>query len=451
MRKFQTLFKLMLAIILVFQTVASTALAQRRSNSLPLVRDAEIEALIRDYSQPLFKAAGLSSNSIEIFLLNNRQFNAFVTGTRMFINTGAIAQAGTPNEIIGVFAHETGHIIGGHLTRMRDRLDKAQLVSVLALLAGAGVAAAGSGSAGGALIMGSQHAIMRSLLSYQRDEEVAADRTGAELLEKTGQSGLGMLNTFRRLGKNPLFSNGTLDPYAISHPLPRERVSLLETVVSSSPHYGKKDSPSLQVRHDMARAKIIAYTGGPNAVRNAFRRNLNSVAGRYGHAIATFLSGSPRRALPHINRLIKEQPNNPYLHEMKGEMQLRAGNAAAAAKAFAKAVSLDRHQSGLLRIQLGHALLETNNAANLDKAIKQLKAGISRDRYSANAYGYLARAYAKQGNQILAIAASAEERFLQGNIKDAKQFARRAQPKVKSGSPQWLRLQDIIDYKPGKS
>lgn len=441
----KVLFAIMLSLAFVLNPFINQANAQR---SLPLVRDAEIEGLIQDYTRPIFKAAGLRQGGVEVFLLNRNDFNAFVTGTRMFINTGAIMQAETPNEIIGVFAHETGHIIGGHLVRLRDRLEKAQVLSVLGLLAGAGAAAAGSAQGGAAIIAGSQGATQRTLLAYQREEELAADRAGVTLLNKTGQSAKGMITTFKRLGKNPLFSSGRLDPYAISHPVPRQRVALLTNVAKESPHFNKKDSDSLQLRHDLARAKIAAYSGGAGLVRNLFRKNLNGIAGTYGIAISNFLSGVPRRGIPMMDKLIKKMPNNPYFHEMKGEMLLRSGKAKEAATSFSKAVKLDKRQNGLLRIQLGHALLETNNKNNLKSAIKVLREGTSRDPYSSAGYGYLARAYGANGQQDLALAATAEARFLQGNIKQAKQFALRAQPRIKKGSPQWLRLQDIINYGP---
>ena len=427
----------------VINPFISSAHAQR---GLPLVRDAEIEALIQDYTAPIFKVAGLNRGGVEVFLLNRNEFNAFVTGTRMFINTGAIMQAETPNEIIGVFAHETGHIVGGHLVRLRDRLEKAKILSVLGLLAGAGAAAAGSVEGGAAIISGSAGIGQRSLLAYQREEELAADRAGVTLLNKTGQSSKGMIKTFERLGKNPLFSSGRLDPYAISHPVPRDRIALLSEVAKKSPHFNKKDSDSLQLRHDLARAKIAAYAGGGGLVRNIFRKNINGTAGTYGIAISHFLNGVPRRGLPMIDKLIKKMPNYPYFHEMKGEMLLRSGKASEAAASFQKAVNLDKRQNGLLRIQLGHALLETKSKKNLAAAIKILKEGTSRDPYSSAGYGYLARAYGINGQQTLALAASAEARFLQGNIKDAKQFALRAQPQLKKGSPQWLRLQDIIEF-----
>ncbi len=438
---------MLLVAMLAFVALPFANQSHAQGRSLPLVRDAEIENLLNDYTAPIFRAAGLRSGSIEIFLLNQQEFNAFVTGTRMFINTGAIMQADTPNEIIGVFAHETGHILGGHLTRLRDRLEQAQILSLLGLLAGAGAAVAGGGGdAAAAIALGTGSAARRGLLAYQREEESSADRAGLTLLEKTGQSGRGMLTTFKKLGQNPLFSSGRLDPYALSHPLPRERIAFLQDSAARSPFFDKKDPEALQLRHDLARAKIAAYAGGFNLVRNLFGKDFNSMPGLYGSAIAYHLSGIPRQGLPIMDRLIKQQPKNPYFHEMKGEILLKAGRPADAAKSFKQAIALDRSESGLLRVQLGHALLETGNSANLKAAIQTLKGAVGRDKYSSRAHGLLARAHAASGDQILAMAATAEERFIQGRIREAKQFALRAQPHIKTGSPTWLRLEDIIKF-----
>ena len=358
-----------------FSSFVQLAQAQnRRGGGLPLVRDAEIEALITDYTRPIFKAAGLGKRSVEVFLLNRNEFNAFVTGSRMFINTGTILQSDTPNEVIGVFAHETGHIVGDHLTRLRDRLEKAKVLSILGALAGAGAIAAGSTEGGAAIALGAGSAQRNSLLAYQRGEEIAADRTAVTLLDKTKQSSKGMLVTFQRLGQNPLFSSGRVDPYSLSHPLPRERIQLLNTVARKSPYFNKLDNPALQARHEFARAKIAAYSGGAGLVRSIFRKNLNGAAANYGLAISHFLQGSPQQGIRTMQKLVKQNPKNPYFHEMMGEIYLRSGKANKAVKSFNNAIKLDRRNTGILRIQLGHALLETGKKQNLEAAIKVLKA-----------------------------------------------------------------------------
>ena len=439
---------LLLVLSLLVGTIMQSD-AQRKKKPPPLVRDAEIEGLLKDYTAPIFSAAGLGKKSIKIYLVNKPEFNAFVTGRLMFINLGAIQTSLAPNEIIGVIAHETGHIVGGHLHRLRARVENARILATIGMLAGLGAAVAGGDAgdaAAGAIMYGSQDALRRSVLSYRREEERAADRTAFTLLQKTRQSSKGLLTTFKRFSRS-LNLSSNIDPYKISHPLPRERIAFMTKMAHSSPYYSTLDSKNLQFRHDMARAKIAAYSDGAGAVRRLFSKNLNSPAARYGDAIATYLAGAYQVAIPKIDKLIKQYPKFAFLHEMKGEILLRSGKPKAAIKPFQRAYKYDRHKSGMIRIELAHAMLETGERKLVDKAIKELKAGISRDPNTGNGYQLLARAYGMKGQSNLAIAAAAEHNFNIGRYKQAKQFAKRAQNKLKRGSPQWLRLGDILKYK----
>ena len=219
------------------------AQAQDATRGLPIIRDTEIEQLMRDYAQPILKAAGLAKQNVRVVVLNDRTFNAFVMdGRHIFINAGALFDAKTPNEVIGVLAHETGHMAGGHLQRLREQLATAQTASIVAMLLGAGamVAGARSGQAGGAdvgaaAIMAPQSAIMRSLLAYVRTQEDQADHAGAKFLLATGQSPRGMVDLFKRLSNESLFNTRYVDPYMQSHPLPADRVAALETLARQSP------------------------------------------------------------------------------------------------------------------------------------------------------------------------------------------------------------------------
>ncbi len=320
---------------------------------------------------------------------------------------------------------------------------------------GAGVAGAAAGSssaagAGGGIALGSTEMAMRTLLSYQRTEEMTADRMAVNYLNSTGQSTKGMLDTFQRFASALSLSGTQIDQYRISHPLPRERIANLEELAKKSPYFNKTDSTALQLRHDMARAKIAAYSDNMGALQRMFRSNPGGLAARYGNAITTYLNGSARSALPKFDALIKEQPNNPYFHEMRGEVLIKANDAAGAAKAFQKAVSLDPRKSALLRMNYGRALMLTGTKANMPTAIKEIKAGIASDPEFPGGYGYLAQAYGQQGDMALADLATADQNYYSGNIQQAKIFAIRAQKQMKSGTPDWLRAQDIINTKTKK-
>src|SRR6202790_1320166 len=167
----------------------------------PIIRDTEAEQLLREYTRPILRTAGLEKQNIQVVILNERVFNAFVAdGRRIFVNYGAVMQSETPNQIIGVLAHETGHLAGGHLSKMREQLAQAQTQMIIAMLLGAGAMVAGArgggnsglANAGAAAVAGPQEMIRRTLISYVRQQEENADRAGVKYLTATGQSAKAM-------------------------------------------------------------------------------------------------------------------------------------------------------------------------------------------------------------------------------------------------------------------
>jgi predicted Zn-dependent protease len=431
--------------------VALVGALPARAQGVPVVRDAEIEALVRDYARPIFKAAGLSSAGIRIVLVNDSSFNAFVAGRRLFINTGALLQAETPNEIIGVIAHECGHIAGGHEQRMRDQLERAKTMAIVASLLGAGAIVAGAASnsrglagAGMGLATGGGEIARRSLLSYQRGEEITADRSAITYLNATGQSGEGMLKTFQRFQSALSLSGAQVDPYRISHPMPQDRISNLQGLVEKSPYRDKTDSAALQQRHDMMRVKIAVYTEGQAAASRLMRKSSDTLAVKYGDAQATYLFGDLNSALRKADGLIKTQPKNPYFQELRGDILMKANRPKDAAAAYARAVNLDPAKSGLLPVSYGQALMAVGSPDSLKKAIAQIQVGLSRDNENGAAYRYLAQAYGQSGDVGKAELATADGYYYAGDPKNATIFAMRAQKMLKTGSPDWIRAQDII-------
>ncbi len=452
------LARALVAAAVLLHGMASSAPAHAQQGGVPVVRDAEIEALVRDYARPIFKAAGLANSGINIILVNDDRFNAFVAGRRMFINTGALLQSETPNEIIGVIAHEAGHIAGGHQERLREQLARAQTMAVVAGLLGVGATIAGAATksgglaqAGSGIALGGAEMARRGLLGYQRTEETTADRSALEYLEATGQSAKGMLTTFARFASALSLSGAKVDPYQVSHPMPRDRVSNLETLAKKSRFFDKKDPEALQLRHDMMRAKIAVYTQGQAAASRLFKKDPRGPAMMYGDAMATYLYGNPKSALQKADALIKANPGNPYLHELRGDILIKANKPAEAAQAYASAVKLDPAKSGILQVSYGQALLATGKPDAVQKAVGEIRKGLDRDRENISAYRFLAQAYGQLGEVGEAELATAEGYFYSGVYHDAKVFAARAQQKLKRGSPAWVRAQDIINYKaPGK-
>ena len=430
--------------------------AQDIPKGLPLIRDAETEQLLREYTQPVLRAAGLAQQNIHVAIINDRTFNAFVIDAkRIFVNAGALMQSQTPNQIIGVLAHETGHIAGGHLSKLRAELANAQTAMILGLLLGVGamVAGARSGSVGGnpaVALLAPQSMAMHSILAYQRQQEEQADRAGVKFLTATGQSTKGMYDTFKRFANENLFATQTVDPYVQSHPMPAERVAALEEIAHTSPYWSKLDPPELQARHDLMRAKLYGFLDRPDTVLRRYPPSDTSLPARYARAISTYRHGDMRDAIAQIDGLIQAQPGNPYFYELKGQALLEGGRAVEAIAPLRRAISL-APSPALMQVLLAQALIATNQPSLAEEAINDLRAALARDPDIADGYEYLAMAYGRKGDLAQADLASAQSAFTRGDWKTARQLATRAKARFPVGAPGWVKADDIASFKPPKA
>jgi predicted Zn-dependent protease len=449
------LLALLTTAALVASGVPAPAQQEERAKPPPIIRDAEIEQLLRDYTQPVLQAAGLAKQNIQAVIINERAFNAFVAdGRRIFINAGALMDAETPNQVIGVLAHESGHIAGGHLSRLREQLAAANTQAIIGLLVGLGAMVAASrsgnasaGQAGVAALSAPQAMIQNSLLAYVRAQEDSADRAGVRFLTASGQSARGMYQTFKRLADQLLYSTRYIDPYMQSHPMPAERVRALEELAKSSPYWDKPDPPALQLRHDLMRAKLFAFIDRPDAVARRYPLGDNSLPARYARAIAAYRFSDPNGALAQIDALIQAQPQNPYFHELKGQALLEAGKPAEAIAPLRRAVQL-APSPALIQVMLGQALLATNDKTHATEAVTLLETALKREPESADAYTQIAMAYGRRGDLGHADLASAQAAFMRGDLRTARQLAGRAKTRFPVGSPGWVKADDIASYKP---
>jgi predicted Zn-dependent protease len=447
-----------LASVSVLLTHAGATFAQQ-GPKLPLLRDTETEELLRDYMRPVLKAAGLAQQNIEVVIINSKEYNAFVADARrIFVNYGAIYDSTTPNQIIGVLAHETGHIAGGHLSRLREQLANAQTAAIIALVLGAAALGAGAatgnsreiGQAAPGIIMAPGEIIRRTMLSYIRTQEEAADRAAITYLNATGQSARGLLETFSRFSQQQLFLTQTVDPYLLSHPTAQNRIAQLETLAQSSPHFNKKDPPELQFRHDMVRAKLAGYFDRPEAVARRYPQSNNSLPAQYARVMSSYRWSNIRAALAQVDGLIAAQPRNPYFHELKGQILLESGRAKEALAPLRQAVELSKG-APLIRMMLGQALVQGSaSAEDAQEAIRELRFALQREPNAAFGHRQLAIAYSRIGDRSNADLSGATAAFNEGDFPAAKTMATRAQRSFPTGSPGWLRADDIIKYQPPK-
>lgn len=428
--------------------------------------DTEMENLLTDYARPILERAGQGSGRIRVRILNNPTFNAFVIdGRSIYIHTGVLLNAATPNQVIGVLAHETGHITAAHISALRGEVASLQNRSMLLQLLGIGLMVAGAVAGGGggqdalgagqAVMTGGNETLMRAFLRERQAQEAAADQAGLDLLRKTGQSGKGMLETFQRLLEDNRFSAG--DVYKRTHPLEQTRINLLKEKVVQSEFYDKVDPPELQLRHDLVKAKLNGYLNSPQTVFNMYPASDQSLPARYARAIARLQqgkTGSWENALADIDALIRDQPANPYFQEVKGDFLLKYGQAARAIPAFRKATDLSKG-APQIETQLAKAIIQSNDVTQMDEAIHRLKNALRGEDDSEKqagtfieTYRLLSQAYGAKKQYPEAALAQAEAEVRSGNIKLARERAAIAQQSLKPGTADWLRADDIVNIRP---
>jgi predicted Zn-dependent protease len=409
-----------------------------------LIRDAEIENTIRTFVTPLFNAAGLDPDAVKVYIIDENALNSFVTGGQnIFITTGLLMRADSAGQVIGVIAHETGHIEHGDLARTAGELSglqnealAAQIIGILLAIGTGNAGAAAAAAAGGAQLA------ERSFLQYSRGQETAADQAAVKLLDATHQSSKGLLNFFKILENETLLAGAHLDPYLQTHPLTPERISFVSNWVEHSPYSNVPERPEFQRRFAMMRAKLIGFIQPLGQVLRAYPEKDQSLPARYARAIAYYRAGQLPAALPLTERLIAEQPDNPYFHEVKGQMLFENGKLAEARTEYEEMVRLAPHEP-LLRTELAHVLIESGDQANNSAALANLNAALQVDNTNAQTWQLAATAYGRNGQLGMSALSNAEYNLLIGRKGDARGQANRAARLLPRGSPGWLRAQDI--------
>jgi len=407
------------------------------------IRDAEIEAIIANFTAPLFTAAGLDPAAVRVYIVKDDTINAFVAGgMNLFIYTGLLIKTQRPNQLVGVMAHETGHIAGGHLARAQEALSGATIESIIGMVLGGIAAAASRGAAGGAILAGPGMA-QASLLQYTRTMEASADAAAMTFLDRTHQSARGLLEFFGILRRQEFALFGQLNPYLLNHPLTSERIANVQEHVARSAYSNVPDPPSWIEAHKRMVAKLVGYLLPLDRVLQQYPQTDNSLYSRYARSIAYFRIGQLQAALPLIDGLIAEHPDDAYFHEQKGQILYENGRGGEALSYYGKAVALAPDQP-LIRMELAQVQVEQNDPALVKPAIEEMKQVVRDEPRNPSAWRLLGIAYGRDGQMGQAALALAESAADAGSVEEARQQANQALGQLPEGSPGWLRAQDIL-------
>jgi predicted Zn-dependent protease len=425
-------------------TAAVSAPGGADAQDISLIRDTETEQVLRTHLNPLLTAAGIRVNAVQLHVVNDPSINAFVAdGQQMFIHTGLITEVENLNQLVGVLAHETGHIAGGHLIRTREGIRQAAVPMILSIAAGLAVAIAGAPDAGMAIMASGQNFAMGTFFAFTRAQESIADQSALRYLEATHQSGRGMLELFRRFEGEEILSYERQEDYARSHPAPRDRIGRLESLVEASAYADAADDAEAVEEFAMLQAKLRGYSNPPYRTLREYPEADNSKAARYARTMAYFRWPDMGKALREIESLIAEEPDNPYFLEMYGQINVEMGRIAQGVEPYGRALEL-MPNAPQIRAAYGSALLATGRQENIVLAREELETAVESDNQLWFAWYELAKAYNHLGLQGEAQLATAERYFTVGAYPLAVQFAYRAQQNLDSGTRDWQRANDIM-------
>ncbi|TCM84718.1 M48 family metalloprotease [Rhodovulum steppense] len=424
------------------------ALAPLVARAQGLIRDAEIEHALRQLAQPLAAEAGISPSALRVLLIADDRLNAFVAdGQTILINSGLVLRLESAAQLQAVIAHEIAHIANGHITRRLANMRSAQSAAALGLMMSLAVGAAtGSGEAGAGLAMGTSSSAQRLFFAHTRAEEASADQAGLRYMARAGidpQAMVEVLDLFR--GQEAL-SAARQDPYARTHPLSAERVRALKGYAAA---YGGQTQKNETAEYWFARAKgkLGAFLQNPRYTLRRAERDQSAV-GMMRRAVAHHRTPAPDKALAEMARLEAARPNDPYVHELKGQILLESRRVGPAVNAYARAAALAPNEP-LILAGHGRALLALETAEGNRQALAVLERARGRDPYDPRMLRDLALAYARAGNNGMASVATAERYALGGRMDTAATHATRAAGLLPRGSPGWLRAQDVLSAAEG--
>jgi predicted Zn-dependent protease len=414
-----------------------------RAQTISLIRDAEIEETLRQISGPILDVAGLGRNSVRIYIVKDPQLNAFVAGgMNLFLNTGLIMRTEHAGQLAGVIAHEAGHIAGGHLSRVGGAQRRAAAEMILATVLGVAAAAAGAPGLGTAIISGGQSYAQGGLMRFSRGQEQAADQAGVSYLEQTGVSATGLAEFFHVLENQNVLAVSRTSPYLQSHPLTRDRIRFVENQVAAEGGRFSELPAGWALAHGRMVVKLQAFLLDPRDILERYKTD-DTLLGRYARAIALYRLPDLPAALDAIDALLAEHPDDPYFHELKGQMLFENGRIAAAIPPYQRAVQL-RPDAPLLRVGLAQVLIESGAPGANAEAMAQLEEAVGREPTNAGAWRLLGIAQGRNGLEGVSNLSLAEYALLIGKQEDARLYAHRAETKIQPSDPAWLRLQDVL-------
>ena len=415
------------------------------------IRDTEIENTLYTWTKPILKIAGLEENNLKIHIVADKRINAFVTnGQNMFLNTGLIIKAGSASGLIGVIAHEIGHIKAGHIIKMKQAAKQLQDKQFITSLLGMGLLIATTTNdnfkddkmeiAKTALSIGPSIA-SKSFFSFSRSNEYVADTLAIDFLKGVNRNPKSLSIILEQLYGQELLLIERQDPFLRTHPLSKARMDLIKQKTASADIYN--ESKFDKVAYSRIKAKLEGFLESPG--RTLLNNTDNSISSRYARAIAYFRVPLYKKSIEEINSLLKDYPNDPFFIELKAQILSENGKIREAIKYYKESLKIIPNSTLIMLPLCGLLLEDSKNLNDIKEANNYLNFIVKKEPDNIFAWHLKGISHNRLGETVHADLSAAEEFLRRRDFGNARFFAERVISATRKFSSENLRASDIIN------
>ncbi|QKX02289.1 M48 family metalloprotease [Wolbachia endosymbiont of Dirofilaria (Dirofilaria) immitis] len=400
--------------------------------SINIIGDSEVEAMVKELAQPLFSAAGVDSDQVKVFVVNDDSINAFIIdNNNIFIHLGLLRYSTEPYVLLSILAHEIAHISAGHILQMSGAIGCLQSMAMIGYMIGLISTIIINPQVTNAILLSGMALSSGLFFNYSQEQESTADRYALKYLDESGYDNSGMREVFGYF--KSIECENTVG-YFHTHPLSSKRILAVQ-------NYKVKNDikPILAdklLKFKRVVTKLDSFFSPIHVLSSKYEGNSECV-----NAIIHYRQGKIKEAIAIIDSLAQKSRSDPYLYELKAEMLYKAGNLSEAIRMYEESLKyLPEKNSYLVKLALSHTLLLYGDAK---KAIFYLEQVASAEPNNAFIWKYLSVAYKRNANIAMYYFALTKKACIEGNLEQFTRYAELAIKTLPKGSPYLLQIEDM--------
>ncbi len=387
----------------------------RQIRASPLyLDDPEVTDYINALGYRLVANAPNVEQQFEFFVIEDKTVNAFaLPGAFIGVHTGLITTAQSESELAAVLAHEIGHVTQRHIARLFTQQKQAGLAS-MAALALAILAARSSPDLAQAAVAGAQYAMFQTAINFTRDNEREADRTGVQILEKSGYDARAMPAFLERLQRSYRLYETNAPSYARTHPLTYERIADVQNRVQDGPYHQVPDSLQFGLVRALLRARELSPRDSVAYFEDMLteKKAVTDIPGRYGLVLSLLRANDPRRAGAEMQTLLAQAPDSSMVAVLNGRTKSASGDVRGAMEFYAGAIKRFARNRALI-YEYARLLIDNKKGAD---ALRITTAALGYAHNDAKLYQLQAESFGSTGQKLQQHRAQAEAYAIMGSL-----------------------------------